>query len=67
MKWKNAKHDDLPLNNQEVLITVDGINYIATYDKLNKAFKLNNNPGAVFFANKKTIYWMEIVAPEEND
>lgn len=65
MKWKNANRDDLPLNNQEVLITVDGINYIATYDALNRLFKLNNNPGATFSTHKKTIYWMEIISPEE--
>lgn len=65
MKWKNANRDDLPLNNQEVLITIDGINYIATYDALKSVFKLNNNPGAAFSTTKKTIYWMEIIAPEE--
>lgn len=65
MKWKNAKHDDLPHNNQEVLITVDGINYIATYNKANNVFNLKNNPGAVFSPAKKTIYWMEIIGPEE--
>ncbi len=65
MKWKNAKHDDLPLHDQEVLITVDGINYIATYDKVNKAFKVNNDPGFVFSSNNKTIYWVEIFAPKE--
>ncbi len=65
MKWKNAKRDDLPLNNQEVLITVDGINYLATYDALKDLFKLNNNPGASFSTATKTIYWMEIVGPQE--
>lgn len=65
MKWKNANRDDLPLHKQEVLITVDGINYIATYDALKKVFNLNNNPGASFSALNKTIYWMEIEAPEE--
>lgn len=67
MKWKNAKHDDLPANKQEVLITVDGINYIATYHAGKKEFHLNNNPGAYFTAVKKTIYWMEIISPEEEE
>ncbi|MEO6301702.1 MAG: hypothetical protein ABIP51_00890 [Bacteroidia bacterium] len=65
MKWKNANRDDLPLNKQEVLITVDGINYLATYDALDHVFKLTNNPGASFSTKTKTIYWMEIVGPEE--
>lgn len=63
MKWKNATIDSVPEDNQEVKITVFGINYIAVYKSANRSFQVKDSP-LIFFNAEQIIYWMEI--PEQN-
>lgn len=59
--WKNSFIDNLPYEKGEVLISVDGINYIATYNKSDKGFHIRDTEKFIRIdpANS-TIYWTEI-------
>ena len=59
MMWKNSGKDGLPAKDQKVLITVKGVNHIATYDLEKESFcAVNTNE---FFSVKDDmIYWKEI-------
>lgn len=59
MKWKNARKEGCPEDNQQVLITVLGINHVAIYHKNSQSFKVKETP-LIFFVTEQTIYWMEI-------
>lgn len=62
MNWKNASKDGLPANSQEVLISVNGINYVAIYNSTGNNFKIKHKEG-VFLINENDIYWAEISVP----
>ncbi|MCD6019506.1 MAG: hypothetical protein K0S53_2627 [Bacteroidetes bacterium] len=42
MPWKNADKDGVPKRNQEVLISINGANYIAKYNDTDKGFEVTN-------------------------
>lgn len=62
MNWKNARKDGLPRDNQEVLISVNGINYVAIFNSKQNSFKIKHKEG-VFAISEFDIYWAEISVP----
>ncbi len=62
MNWKNARKDGLPNDNQEVLISVNGINYVAIYNTKENSFKIKHKEG-IFAISENDIYWAEISVP----
>lgn len=59
MKWHSTKKLQFPKNNQEVFITVDGINYVAIYDENEKSFTVKNLKNICFKTDSKVIFWSE--------
>ncbi len=60
MKWYNAHKDLLPAHEQQVLISVNGVYYITTYDCKNQAFRLLMQPENYFgLTDEATLYWAE--------
>lgn len=66
MKWKNAGKDGLPKDREEVLISVDGITYLAEYWSHEKLFSLKGKTGK-FWIHEQTIYWMKNVSEVSSD
>jgi hypothetical protein len=67
MKWKNTLKDKPPEHNQEVLISVDGVYYIAIYDDKEKVFRVQYKKLLIFPANNHLIYWTEFYDPQSVD
>jgi hypothetical protein len=63
VKWKNTNKDQLPLDNQDVLISVDGIYYTAVYTATEKGFKLKYELGKFFLVENTAIYWKVLTPP----
>jgi hypothetical protein len=63
MKWKNALIEKPPQNDQEVLISVDGVYYIARYDAFQNVFKLRDSPEVHFSSDNNLVYWTEYTDP----
>ena len=63
MNWKNALKDELPNNEQEVLISVRGIYYVAIYKAPLKGFEISEHDGFIPLNNAQ-IYWTEIKVPK---
>ena len=64
MKWYNAQRDTLPKDKQTVLISVNGVYYIAVFDKEGNNFSLKDRPSLQFNADEYLIYWTEFMDPE---
>jgi hypothetical protein len=58
-EWHNAKLDGLPCNNQQVLISVDGIYYDAIFYGDKNKFITSSNPKRAFQAEEKLLYWRD--------
>ncbi|MCE3227136.1 MAG: hypothetical protein K0S32_1687 [Bacteroidetes bacterium] len=65
MKWYNVSIDSLPGEGQEVLISFEGIYYVATYDRENGIFYPRNSSRVSIDAKNNLIYWAEIKSPDE--
>jgi hypothetical protein len=63
MKWFNASKDSLPRHEQEVLISVNGIYYVAHYDSTANAFRLKDQPSDYFQIGEYVIYWTALGDP----
>lgn len=64
MKWLNARTDKLPEHNQQVLVSVDGVYYMATFDAGNKCFILiTEPPRTLVYSDKHSIYWTAVTDP----
>jgi hypothetical protein len=65
MKWKNALLDDLPADQQEALIAVDGVYYVTLYDAARKVFVLKEDRKEFFELSEAgdPVYWVEINVP----
>jgi hypothetical protein len=62
MKWKNAVKDTLPPDNEEVLISVNGVNYISIFKADKNLFKIENEQLDTHFrTDEHTIYWTEVI------
>jgi hypothetical protein len=60
MHWNNSQVDGLPKDREEILISVDGVYYIAMYDEEKKLFRVENEQKETFFrVNEQVIYWTE--------
>jgi hypothetical protein len=60
MDWKNSGKGHLPVNDQEVLISVDNIKYVAVYDAVSKQFVVNDQKAKAFPVQNHVVYWTEI-------
>jgi hypothetical protein len=63
MDWKNASKHPLPANNQEVLISVDNVKYVAVYDAALGGFITKEEKEKIFLIKSADIYWAEIKKP----
>jgi hypothetical protein len=60
MNWNNTQGDGLPGNEEEVLIAVEGVYYIALFDKIRKTFFVNEEQKQKSFkVGDHQIYWTE--------
>jgi hypothetical protein len=59
MKWNNAQRDELPGDQEQVLISVNGVYYIAVYDATERKFRLRDEWESSFAADDYLIYWTE--------
>jgi hypothetical protein len=59
IKWYNTQKDELPLHGQEVLIEVNGVNYICVYDRAKKIFRTNELLETFFKVNENQILWID--------
>lgn len=64
MKWNNSRRDPLPSDQQEVLISVNGIYYIAHYDHADGHFRVKLGPTKgeeiIFQKTEHQIYWTQL-------
>lgn len=63
MKWHNVTKDEFPKDKQEVLLSLDGVNCVATFDKKNKVFRVRQDRESVIPVNKYVFYWTEYKRP----
>jgi hypothetical protein len=59
MGWRNALVDGLPEKNEEVLISIKGVNYQAIYRDKEKKFE-DKMSGKFFSIFTDIIYWQKI-------
>ena len=55
--WNNARTDLPPNDKDRVLISVDGIYYMATYEASERMFRVLEGTGQKFLIDEKLIYW----------
>lgn len=65
MKWRNVAKDKFPRDKQEVLLSLDGVNLVATFDEKNRVFRLHHDRESVIPVNKNVFYWTEHPKPGE--
>lgn len=59
MIWSNSQKSQLPEDGQEVFIIVDGINYVAIYDKGENTFTVKDLKNVSFNAETKRVFWSD--------
>lgn len=64
-EWKNTCKGELPKNNQDVIISVDGIYFTAIYSAVEKGFKLKYELGKFFLVENAVIYWKALTPPNK--
>lgn len=62
IQWHNASKGILPLDNQEVLISFNGIYYFTVYDLNFNLFRLRENPVKYFNAIENEICWIDFIS-----
>jgi hypothetical protein len=63
LNWKNATKDELPGHSERVLISIEGVNYLATYNAREQTFEDVNSNSCFWVRGDQTIYWSEISNP----
>ncbi|PBQ30490.1 hypothetical protein CNR22_01470 [Sphingobacteriaceae bacterium] len=64
MKWRNTRLDKLPKDKQEVLLSKDGINYVAVYTEKGKFFSFDEKgKEKIIRSNEEQLYWTEYSRP----
>ena len=64
MKWRNTRLDKLPRDNQEVLLSKQGINYVAIYSENDKSFRIEENGKEnIIQSDEDHLYWTEYTRP----
>jgi hypothetical protein len=61
MNWKKAGKDHLPGHYEKVLISVNGIYYIAQFDSSSGAFVVELDEKKYFRYSDHQIYWTEFI------
>lgn len=62
-KWNNTNTDGPPEDEQDVLISVNGIYYDAVYDKKNNLYKTTRYSAVSFDPRHHVIYWCKFTPP----
>jgi hypothetical protein len=60
MKWKSAHKSELPKNGEQILISVDGIYYLAVYEAELGLFRPRGERNVFFNPLENLIYWTEV-------
>jgi hypothetical protein len=63
LDWKSASKDELPDHSERVLISIEGVNYLATYNAKEKTFEDVSSDSCFWVRGDQTIYWSEIANP----
>jgi hypothetical protein len=58
--WYNVHPENLPEPGKEVLISVNGVDHVATYDAERRVFRVADESGVTFALNSGSIYWTEL-------
>jgi hypothetical protein len=58
IEWNNSRRDELPHDQQEVIISVNGVNYISTYDSAKRIFRTNELLETFFKVSDVEILWV---------
>jgi hypothetical protein len=69
MYWKNSIADGTPVESRQVLISVNGVYYLSTYDNPTRCFvvPLSSRENLVFCPEDVTVYWTDFLqAPPFN-
>jgi hypothetical protein len=67
LKWKNANRKELPPHGDQVLISANGIYYIATFSGPEKSFTVRGEKeNNIFRIDDHQIYWTEFLEQNEN-
>jgi hypothetical protein len=67
MRWYNAQRDELPVDSETVLLSVNGIYYITVYDAGERIFRLRDQIGTYFKPGEDLIYWTHFESPDEDN
>ena len=60
MKWKSPGRESLPEDKQEVLISVEGVYYVAVFDAVKTLFRVEEElKETVFRPEDQRIFWSE--------
>lgn len=61
MKWNNALRDTLPSHKEEVIISVDGVNYISVFCANNQSFNVEDGLKETSYKpGEYIIYWTRV-------
>ena len=64
MKWRNTRLDKLPRDSQEVLLSKQGINYVAIYTEKDKSFRVEENgKEKIIQSDEDHLYWTDYTRP----
>jgi hypothetical protein len=67
MKWKNALRDGLPGDNEQVLISADGVYYICIFEEKKGEFRSAEGTRSNYFKADTHVYWTEFRETGEAD
>jgi hypothetical protein len=67
MKWYNALVDQSPKHHQQVLVSVDGIYYMAVYDEEKNYFVSDDEDQNILNSKSGVIYWTHLMVPGKGD
>ena len=67
LKWKNANRKELPPHGDLVLISANGVYYLATFNGADTTFTVDGeNEKLVFRIEDHQIYWTEFMEKNNN-
>jgi hypothetical protein len=55
--WNNASVDPPPKDEEEVVVCINGVYYLAVYDAENNCYRRKLQSGESFDPTQATIYW----------
>jgi hypothetical protein len=63
MRWKNVLKDGVPKDKEEVLISINGVNYLALFYSMEKEFYVREIKKTFLINDGQIIYWQELTNP----